>query len=751
MNIGRLIMLGVILLVLIAIAALVIPFEISTKNRISREIQELIYAEGSYKAQILSEKLTEKYKMGQNLIFLFGKLKEQNAANFTTTEIEQIVSSYLENDKDIEMSGYWLDYNIPDIPKSDLKARKEKIETDDNVLLIYAYRDGSNNLMELDFKNNTGAAFYDIPLSTQKPYITAPYMYNDKMLISICFPAFANGKVFGVGGCDLNVSGMTEVVNNIKIKGGGKARIIANDATVVADAARLDMAGKSLAQDKQVMECLSEVQAGKITHGYITNAAGEKFYSVCIPVKIANSGYAWMLQIALPIEIINNEIFNALIGIAYIAAIVLFGAILTGIFFSIIVGKAINARDHWYKQVINTIQSPLSIVDMQRRLKFINKFGRETAQVDIYEGKRFSDLLPQDHPLTLCSQKVLDDLEQNNIKHSDHTLFGRVFANHTDYILDIKGKKVGMVEAYHDITDKKQIEKIVDAITIMIKNVQRSSRQINDATQALSQGSTEQAAALEEISASMQQSSSQIENNADNANEANQIAHNANKLASQGREKMNNLETAMKEITANAELTQKVIKTIDDIAFQTNLLALNAAVEAARAGTHGKGFAVVAEEVRNLAARSAKAANETAELIDKSNYKINEGANLSSQTASAFEKISEESQKVESLIDEIATATREQSEGISQIHIGLEQIDKVTQQNTATSEETASATVELDRQINMLARILKGEMPQDTELLGHDLEENPTPEKPPKKLQLKSPRNQWGESSSSRA
>ena len=206
----------------------------------------------------------------------------------------------------------------------------------------------------------------------------------------------------------------------------------------------------------------------------------------------------------------------------------------------------------------------------------------------------------------------------------------------------------------------------------MIENIQRSSKQINDATQALSQGSTEQAAALEQISASMRQSFSQITNNADNSTEADQISKSANKLAGIGREKMNKLENAMKEITENGEQTRKVIKTIDDIAFQTNLLALNAAVEAARAGVHGKGFAVVAEEVRNLAARSAKAASETAELIDKSNDKINEGAELSLQTADAFEEISLESQKLESLIGEIATASREQSEGITQINLGLE-------------------------------------------------------------------------------
>ena len=354
---------------------------------------------------------------------------------------------------------------------------------------------------------------------------------------------------------------------------------------------------------------------------------------------------------------------------------------------------------------------------MNRKLQFINKYGRDITQVENYEGKEFSEILAPDHPFYKCSKTVLDGLEKDNVKQSEQTIFDKTYDNHTEYVYDIRGHKTGMIEAYHDISDRKKIEKIVDAIKRMIDNVQKSSTQINDATQALSQGSTEQAAALEQISASMRESSSQINNNADNATEANQIAGNANHLAGLGREKMNNLESAMKEITSNAELTRKVIKTIDDIAFQTNLLALNAAVEAARAGVHGKGFAVVAEEVRNLAARSAKAASETAELIDKSNEKIGEGAELSKQTATAFEEISQESQKVESIIAEIATASREQSEGITQINLGLEQIDKVTQQNTATSEQTASATVELDRQINLLAGVLTGNDPQHDELL----------------------------------
>ncbi len=746
MNIRRVVMLGVIVLVLAAVAALVIPFEISTKNRILRNIQDLINAEGSYKAQLISTKITEKYKFGQNLIYLLGQLKEKDKAEFTTRGIEQIVAAYLDNDKDQEVAGYWLDYNIPSIPEADIASRTEDKDAADNVLLIYAYRDNGKNLLDLDFKNDTGNAYYDIPFSTQKPYVTAPYIYNDKMLISISFPAFAGGEIFGIGGCDLDITGMTEVVNDIKIMGGGKARIISGDGTIVADAAKPEMAGKSIADDKLMLDNLKQIQEGKTIYDY-SEQNGEAFYSLCLPVKIADYTSSWMLQIALPSALIDHEIYNEMIGIAYIAVIVLIGAIMVGIFFSIIVGRAIQARDHWYKQVIDTIQSPLSIVNMKREIQFINKFGREASHLENYEGKTYKELLQAEHPLTVYSTQVLDKLETSGTKQSENTLVNKTFANYADYILDIKGRKIGMVEAYHDISDKKQIERIIDAIRAMIKNVQKTSRQISAAAQALSHGSTEQAAALEEIGSSMQQSSSQIENNADNATEASSIALNANKLSGQGRDKMNRLEIAMQEITSNAELTRKVIKTIDDIAFQTNLLALNAAVEAARAGVHGKGFAVVAEEVRNLASRSAKAANETAALIDKSNGKINEGAELSAATATAFEEISRESHNLESLVTEIATATREQSEGISQIKAGLEQIDKVTQQNTATAEETASATVELDREINMLARILSGEVTEDTELLDTAPEAAATHITKKRRARLGLPGNSdtWGE------
>jgi methyl-accepting chemotaxis protein len=253
------------------------------------------------------------------------------------------------------------------------------------------------------------------------------------------------------------------------------------------------------------------------------------------------------------------------------------------------------------------------------------------------------------------------------------------------------------------------VEKINQALAQVhtaVNEVNGGTTQIADASQSLSQGATETAASLEEISASATEIGQQAKANAETATQANQLATSAKTAAETGSQRMQGLNSSMAAITESSAQIAKIIKTIDDIAFQTNILALNAAVEAARAGRHGKGFAVVAEEVRSLAARSAKAARETADLIEGSKGRVDEGNRMAKETAGALAEIVSGIVKVGDLVGEMAAASNEQARGIAQISQGLGQIDQVTQQNTATAEETAAAAEQLSSQADELRALI---------------------------------------------
>ncbi|WP_369283728.1 methyl-accepting chemotaxis protein [Oscillibacter sp. GMB15532] len=262
---------------------------------------------------------------------------------------------------------------------------------------------------------------------------------------------------------------------------------------------------------------------------------------------------------------------------------------------------------------------------------------------------------------------------------------------------------------------KDNLQSMLDNLDGMLLQIHQSAdfadgdaEQVATAAQTLSRGATEQASAVEQLSASIEEVTGQIRQNAENAKLVQEKAEFAGRELHSSNNHMQEMVAAMGEISFKSSEIMKIIKIIDDISFQTNILALNAAVEAARAGQHGKGFAVVADEVRNLAGKSAVAAKDTTALIEQTLAAVENGSRTADVTAKALEASARETAEAVGLIDKIAAASQEQAMAIVQINQGVGQISSVVQTNAATAEESAAASQELSEQSALLKGLLAG-------------------------------------------
>ncbi|MCL1805791.1 MAG: methyl-accepting chemotaxis protein [Clostridiales bacterium] len=259
----------------------------------------------------------------------------------------------------------------------------------------------------------------------------------------------------------------------------------------------------------------------------------------------------------------------------------------------------------------------------------------------------------------------------------------------------------------------KSLKLMVDNLNAMFGEIHGSSTQVStgakqvaQGAQSMAQGATEQAASMQEFSSSIAVLTEKTRENADIADKSAKLADEIIQNAENGSRQMDEMISAVQEISHASQNISKIIKVIDDIAFQTNILALNAAVEAARAGEYGRGFAVVAEEVRSLASKSAEAAKETGTMIENAKSKAELGDKIANETAASLAEIVSGITESSSLIREIARASEEQTLGIGQINIGIDQVAQVVQQNAATAEESAAASEEMDAQSTLLQELV---------------------------------------------
>ena len=290
------------------------------------------------------------------------------------------------------------------------------------------------------------------------------------------------------------------------------------------------------------------------------------------------------------------------------------------------------------------------------------------------------------------SRQLKEAIDDNDLSASiDTSRYKGIYLTISDVINQLFGEIVANMKAVQEISE----------------GIDNRAQQVSAAAESLAQGSTEQAASVEELAATISSVSNQVGDNANNAKSANGIAAQTVAEVAESNEQMKKMIGAMDEISTTSHKIGAMVKTIDDIAFQTNILALNAAVEAARAGAQGKGFAVVADEVRNLANKSAEAAKDSTTLIGNVISAIEKGVGYAGSVERSLSSVMEKTSIVNDAVDNISSATAEQATLIEQISVGIDQISSVIQLNTSISEETAAASIGLADDIGMLNAMVK--------------------------------------------
>lgn len=371
-----------------------------------------------------------------------------------------------------------------------------------------------------------------------------------------------------------------------------------------------------------------------------------------------------------------------------------------------IMSKQIDNKIYWLTGMLDSIPFPISVTDKEMNWTFINKPVEDMLKTTRAEaiGKPCSNWGAGICNTAQCGVACL----KKNIIQTTFEQMGATFQVDTAFLHDSKGNTTGHIEVVQDISKlngMKQLETLLNQIEQICPLLSSGAEQVASSSQGLAQGATEQAAAVEQLSASVSTISGQVSDNAENARKADEMAHKATVSIQSSNQQMAQLMSSMNIMESKSHEISKIIKTIEDIAFQTNILALNAAVEAARAGVSGKGFAVVADEVRNLAAKSADAAKNTTALIEDSVSSVAQGVRLAGIANKELNDAVQNVVLTTELLSQITKATAEQARAVSQVSIGVEQISSVVQTNSATSEETAAASEELSSQASALQQL----------------------------------------------
>ncbi|HAQ41939.1 MAG TPA: hypothetical protein DCM73_14655 [Clostridiales bacterium] len=536
------------------------------------------------------------------------------------------------------------------------------------------YVDDLSGLSDASFDLKTReyyATFTDGTICITEPYVDAA---TGKMVITVTAPIYVNSRIEGVSAIDITIDTLSEIVGGYKLGEKGYFTLLTGDNVVTAHKDK-DNLLKSINDIGISQNMISSIGNNSEVIEYTYNNENFRGSST----EVGNTG--WKIISAMPEDEFTSNT-KELIGIVLLIYIMTI-AVLSVVMFII----------------LNVVTKPIKKVT-----EITNKLaeGELDVNIDVKSNDEIGELAKSIESLTVRlksyivyineSVEVLNDLAKGNL----------VMELENDYA----GEFAKLKNALMHVSDtlKETIGKIKDSADSINLNVE----QVSTGAQTLAQGTTEQASAIEELSAEINEIYQTIATNAEHAENAGSKAMEASKEVETGNVQMRDMLSAMDEISNSSSEIGKIIKVIDDIAFQTNILALNAAVEAARAGSAGKGFAVVADEVRNLAGKSAEAAKQTTVLIENSINAINKGTLLADEAGKSLAGIVSKTSETNDLINEIVKASTQQTVSVNQIRSGIEQISSVVQENAATAEASAANSEELSGQVQILNDLVSG-------------------------------------------
>lgn len=521
----------------------------------------------------------------------------------------------------------------------------------------------------------------DEAMKMSAAYITDIYEFSGKKCFSIlCAGSNAQGeKLMSVLTVDTAL--LSKDLNSFKLGSRGFVYVVDKSGSIVVDStnknAKTDIY-KLSSDDKEAKEAASAIlgtDSGDNEYEYNDTT----YYTYHVKVDHFNGKVVMVTDIADFAESQTVAVRNGFI----IGIVILLITVAFAVFFA------------------SRLSKP--IISTTNRLRSLAQ-GNLTDPVDVWYSKDELGVLSTSLEETVFSLRQYISLITYSLTQiSEGNLQYRLEGN-------FKGDFFKIKSTFNEIFDS--LNDTFASINLSAEQVNSGAIQVSDYSQAVSQGATQQASAIEELSATLSDVSEQVTQNSEDSKNAFNIVSENTEAVNNCNEDMGNMLKAMNAINTSTSEIAKIIKVIDEIAFQTNILALNAAVEAAREGS--KGFGVVADEVRRLASRSAEAARQTAELIENSSIAVSKGSQIAEQTAKSLNEIVEKSNQIRALVKNISEASETQSGAIAQVNTGVDQISAVVSANTSTAVSTASASEELSSQSlilkNMIARFkLDGE------------------------------------------